>query len=228
MSADDVFDHDDPLQAVAGVLAGSVVDQLSRPLCQLREGLAVMMDEVERHLAEAEGPAPYPWKALMVLRQELADAYLLSRETARIASELGEAVTGGAVEAVDMNRLVEAALELVRHRFGSDTEVFVDLGELPPVRAASGEMILVIAKLLLSCADSAALMEGSAVSIKTRHERHEVVLHVADNGRGLPEAARSAHRVVEPIVRALGGSFEGVSEPDQGTFFECRLPAPGR
>jgi C4-dicarboxylate-specific signal transduction histidine kinase len=230
MSAEDdeVFDHDDPLQAVAGVLASSLVSQLSRPLCQLREGLAVMMDEVERHLAEAEGPAPYPWKSLMVLRQELADAYLLSRETARIASELGEAVTGGAVEPVDMNHLVEAALELVRHRFGSDTEVFVDLGSLPPVRAAAGQMLLVIAKLLLCCADSAALMEGSAVSIQTRHEGEVVVIHVADNGKGLAEAARSAHRVVEPIMRELGGSFEGVSEPDQGTFFECRLPCPSR
>lgn len=227
---DHTFDHDDPLQGVAGVLASSVVGQLSRPLRQLRENLAVMLEDVERHIGEAEGPAPYPWKSLMVLRQELADAYLLSRETARIASELGEAVQDGEVEAVDLNHLVEAALELVRHRFGHDTEIFVDLGSLPPVRAAAGQLLLCIAKLLLCCADSAVLIDGSAVSIKTRHARrppernYEVTLCVTDNGKGLPEAADSARRVVEPIIRGLGGSFEGVSEPDKGSFFECRLP----
>jgi signal transduction histidine kinase len=226
---DPTFDHDAPLQAVAGVLASSVVGQLSRPLRQLRESLAVMMEEVERHIGEAEGPAPYPWKSLVVLRQELADAYLLSRETARIASELGEAVQDGEVEAVDLDHLVEAALELVRHRFGHDTEIFVDLGSLPPVRAAAGQLLLCIAKLLLCCADSAVLIEGSAVSIMTRHEhdheRDEVVLSVTDNGKGLPEAADSARRVVEPVIRGLGGSFEAVSEPDKGSFFECRLPS---
>lgn len=232
MSADshDGFDHDAPLQAVAGVLAGSVITDLSRPLRQLRENLAVMMEEIERHMAEAEGPEPYPWKSLQGLRQELADAYLLSRQTARIASELDEAVSEGAMEAVDINHLVEAALELVRHRFRTDTEIFVDLGAIPPVRAVAGEFILVIAKLLLCCADSAALLDGSAVSIKTRHEHEEsdvVVIHVADNGKGLPEAAASAHRALDPILSRLGGTFAGVSEPDKGSFFECRLPSLG-
>lgn len=229
-----VFDHDHPLQAVAGVLASNVTKDLSRPLRQLRESLALMVETIERHIAEAGGPEPFPWKSLQELRQELADAYLLSRETARVASELTEAVSmaTGATEAVDVNRLIEAVLELVRHRLRSDTEVFLDLGSIPPVRAIAGELMLVIAKMLLCCADSAADLEGSAVSVQTclEHEdgRDMVLISISDNGSGLPSAADSARLALEPVLTRLSGSFEVVSVPGKGSVYECRLSVAGQ
>ena len=36
-----------------------------------------------------------------------------------------------------MNRLVEAAVSLVRHHIGAHTEIFMDLGSLPPVDAVA-------------------------------------------------------------------------------------------
>lgn len=229
---DGTLEHDHPLRAVAGVLAGNVTAELSKPLRELRELLVVMVETVEQHIAHAEGPEPFPWKSLQTLRQELADAYLLSRETARLASELAEAViVNEVVEAVDVNRLVEAALELVRHGVSRDIELFVDLGSVPPVRAAAGELILVVAKMLLCCADSAAGLDGSAVSVQTRleheGERDVVLISASDNGRGSPDLAESARRVLRPVARRLGGSFEGVSVADKGSVFECRLPVAG-
>lgn len=223
--------HEEPLQAVASALVSGVAGQLSQPLCELRENLAIMVETLDRYVADAPGPTPYPWKALHALRQELAQAYLLSREVARLACDLHEGVSGagGAVQVTDVNRCVESALNLARHRVSSHTEVFVDLGSLPPVHAVPGELVLAIATLVLGCADSAAQREGSALSIKTACSRagetETVVISIAENGVGLPAAARAAEQVVAPAIRRLQGTFEGVSRPGQGSAFECRLPA---
>ncbi len=228
------FDHDDPLKAVVGVLASGATGELSRPLLHLRENLAVMIETIEKHISHSGGPMPYPWHALQALRQELADSYLLARETTHIVSELSDAVGPGSAvpTAVDINRQVETALHLVRSRFRDDTEIFVDLGSLPPVRAIAGEFLLAIAKLLLCCADSAAAAEGSAVSVKTRCEHEDeldtIAIYIVDNGRGHPDAAASARRVVEPVMQRVGGSFAGVSEPEQGSAYECRIPIRSR
>jgi C4-dicarboxylate-specific signal transduction histidine kinase len=223
--------HQEPLQAVAGALASGVAGQLSQPLRELRENLAVMVETLDRYVADAPGPTPYPWKALHALRQELAHAYLLSREVARLAGDLHEGVSGagGAAQVTDVNRCVESALNLARHRVSGHTEVFVDLGSLPPVHAVPGELVLAIAKLVLCCADSAAMREGSALSIKTSCSRggetEIVVISIVDNGSGLPAAARAAEQVVAPVIRRLRGTFEGISKPGQGSAFECHLPA---
>lgn len=241
LASDTRLDHDQPLNAVAGVLASKAVRELARPLRHLRENLAVILDAVERHVSHSEGPDPYPWKALQSLRQDLAEAYLLSRDTARIADELSEVMGPGAtaseVQPVDVNRHVEAALALVRSRFRDHTELFIDLGSVPPVRAVPSELSLIVAKLLLCVADSAAGVAGSAVSVQTRYfddddEPPAVMIAVADNGVGTPAAAASARASIEPIMARLGGSFDGVSEPGQGSAFECWFPvgapAPAR
>ena len=223
---------DHPLQLVANVLAGGVAGELSRPLRELRQSLAVVVERLDRYVAEAPGPAPYPWKSLQSLRQELADVYLLSRELARLASDLHESMTGaaGEMQPVDVNKQVEAALNLARHRLGEHTEVFVDLGSLPPVRAVASELVLAIATLILCCAESSSAREGSAVSVKTYRELAEeggsVVISVADNGSGITGMAASAQHTVGPTMARLGGSFEGVSEPEKGSVFELRIPVP--
>ena len=222
----DAMDH--PLHAVAGTLASSVAGQLARPLRELREMLAVTVETLDRYIGDAEGPRSYPWKSLQSLRQEIAGAYLLSRENARLASELYEAlnVHASVMEAIDANRQIEAALELVRHRVSDHTELFVDLGSIPPVHAGAGELTLAVAKMLLACAESASAREGSAISVKTRFDREAniVVIYVADNGCGLPAAARSAERAIAPVMSRLGGSFAGVSEPGEGSVYECHFP----
>lgn len=223
-------DRNEPLQAVAGILASSVTGELARPLRELREILAIMVEALDRHLREAEGPTPYPWKSLQLLRQELSNAYLLSRETARMASDLYETLEASDDEIVplDANRHIEAAIALVRHRVSGHTELFVDLGSLPPVHAAAGEFTLAVAKMLLACVESASACEGSAISVKSRVDPGDgvgsVVIYVADNGIGVPAAAASVIRALTPIMLRLGGQFDGVSEPGQGSAYECRLP----
>lgn len=217
---------------VTGVLATGVAHHMAQPLRELREGLAVMIETIDRHAANARGPTPMPWKTVQAVRQELADAYLAARTVARLASDLAEGVgeLGGPPTWVELNRQVEAALNLARHRVGARTEVFVDLGSVPEVFAVGGELMLGIARLLLVCAVSTASAEGSALSVRTRHERYgagtpdQVVVYVADNGAGAPVEAVAAHALLVPLARRLGGSFVGASEPGQGSVFELRMP----
>lgn len=219
------------LPAMASTLASSVAGELARPLRALRESLGQMVETIDLYMSKAPGPTPYPWKSLHTLRQELAEAYLDSRELARLASDLHDSISevGGAPSVTDVNRCVEAALHLARHRIRAPTEVFIDLGSVPPVHAVAGELVLCMTKLLFCCADSAAAREGSAISIRTFGERGgrgaEVIVTISDNGAGLRAAAAEAEAFVLPVLQQLGGTFGGVSEPDQGSAFSCHLPA---
>lgn len=215
------------LEAVAGILASGVSAELARPLRQLRENLALMVETLDRYVAEARGPTPYPWTSLQLLRQELADSYLLSRSIARLAGDLADAVNVGSVpELVDPNKQVEAAMHLARHRINSRTEVFIDLGMVPPVRAVASELMLAVAQLVIVAASSAGALPGAALSLRTRHEREagEVCITVADNGGGDPAGAERAEVVAGAVARGLGGSFAGTSEPGKGSFLELRIP----
>ena len=55
--------------AAAGSLAGGVAAELRVPLRELREGLAVIVEILDQHLNEHEGPAPYPWTETKALRE---------------------------------------------------------------------------------------------------------------------------------------------------------------
>lgn len=234
LQAERILDHDQPLNAVAGVLTGKVIRDLTRPLQQLRDDMASMLEAIERHFGAADGPDPYPWNALQSLRQELAEAYLQSRETARLITELtavlGAAGTDDKPALIEVNPQVEAAIALVRSRFAEHTELFIDLGSTPPIRAVPGQLALLIAKLLMCCADSAAALQGSAVSVHTRYYRKSghgsVVMTIADNGRGLPGAVESVKRTALPLVASWGAGFEGVCRLEQGSAFECTFPVP--
>jgi len=218
------------LRAAAGELAAGVAAQLVRPLRELREDLAVLVELMDQHTAESRGPRGMTWKEIEALRQQLVRAYLHSRDTARLASELAEALgDGGAgVETVDLNKLVEAAVHLGKHRVTGDTEVFVDLGSLPPIRAVAAELTLFVASMVMAAAESTTGVEHSAISIKTRREHdrgldHLVVL-ISDNGRGTPAAVERLRELAEDVAAPLGGSFAGTSQGGVGAALELRLP----
>jgi signal transduction histidine kinase len=217
--------------AAAGALAAGAASEIARPLRELREILAVVVEKLDRHVSEAPGPLPLSWDETRAVRQKLTSAYLLSRELARMSSHLAGAMTRSpVVETVDINKLVEGAIALVRHRTSAETDVFVDLGALPPVRVAPGDLVLVIGRLVMLAADSARGVEGAAISIKTRREAaregsgDEAVVMITDNGTGLPQEAVGPISFAQSVAHAVGGEFEGTSESGSGSVFELRLP----
>lgn len=217
--------------AAAGSLAGGVAAELRVPLRELRESLAVIVGILDAHLNESEGPLPYPWEKTKALRERVAQAYLTGRRVARLTGDLADAINsyGHSPELVDVNKLVEVAVNLTRHRLSYETEISIDFGSVPAARAVPGAVILLLARLLTIAADSAGEVQGAVVSIRTRAEELEsgaqIVVYVADNGAGRPQDAASMVILARDVAGSHGGAFEGISELGKGSTFELRLPA---
>ena len=221
----------------AGEVAGDVAAELAAPLADLRDRLAMLVDRIDRHVAQATGPVPYPWKALQAMRQDLASAYLDTTSLARLAGDLIGAVgvLGQPAVAVDVERHVEAAVSLARHRIGSRTELLIDVGAVPLVMAPLGELVLAMARMIAVCAISADLSDRASLSVRTRAEpsgRDDgdgpprwVVIAAVDNGGGAAAEAAELTATLAPFAQRLGGSFDGTSQAEQGSVFELRLPA---
>lgn len=211
MSASDRSDAERAFLAAAGGLASGVAAQLGAPLREIRDSLAVMVETLDRHFMEASGPLPYPWSETKALRERIAEAYLLSRGVTRLTTDLARALSTqrGAPESADVNQLVEQGIALARHRIGEDSELVIDLGELPPVRLVPGEVVLLLAWLLVLAGDAARAAPGSALSIATRRDR-------ADDGTG---------RVIVRI-EAEGGAREGHGLADEVAALGRRILAP--
>lgn len=217
----------------AGVVLVGLADELARPLEEIRELLAAVVGALDEHVAGAKGPDALSYDESREIRESIAEAYLKSASAARLAKDLAGAVRGpGALEPADFNALVEAALGLVRHRFSASTELFIDLGDLPPVTTASGELVMGLARLLVFCAESTSASDEAAVSIRTRVAgeggRPEVVVLLAENGRGGSEVELArASALLERLATRLGGQLDRTSEPGSGSTFELRLPVAG-
>jgi C4-dicarboxylate-specific signal transduction histidine kinase len=225
MSTEDSIESRLMALAAAGTVAGGVAAELRHPLRELRESLAVIVEILDKHLNESEGPMPYPWEETKALRERVAQSYLASRRVARLTGDLADAINsyGHSAEPVEANKLVEIALSLTRHRIAADTELFIDYGKVPVLQATPGAVILLLARLLIIAADSARDVHDAAVSIKTRSEDDFVAIYVADSGSGLPEEAEAVATLGNDVARAHNGVFEGTSERGAGSVFELRL-----
>jgi hypothetical protein len=218
-------DADRAFLIAAGALASGVAAQLCAPLREIRDSLAVMVETLDRHFFEASGPLPYPWAETKALRERIAEAYLLSRGVNRLTSDLARAVATQrtAPESSDVNQLVEQAISLARHRIGEDTELAIDLGDLPDVRLVPGGLVLLLARLVIAAAEAARAVPGAVVAIATRRERgerDELVIAITageqaiegDAGAEAAELATLAPRVLESAAGALAvlgrGHFE--------------------
>ncbi|MCE9576641.1 MAG: hypothetical protein K8W52_26070 [Deltaproteobacteria bacterium] len=217
----------DPGHVVGGAIAADVARDLAPPLAELRDRLALIVDTLDRHVAQSTGPTPYPWNDIQHLRQSMVQAYLTCAGMARVTTELARALAsiGAPVGIVDVNHEVEGAVHLASHRIAADTEPMIDAGSVPAARGAPGELMLAVAQLVLVGAASAARVKGSSLSIRTYVDADAVVITIADNGGGAPDAAAVALLHVAAVAARAGGSCEGTSPEGQGSWFELRLPA---
>jgi signal transduction histidine kinase len=154
---------------------------------------------------------------------------------------------------VQINQVVETAVELVRPMIGSNVRLTVKLHpDLPSIEAAPREMEQVLVNLMLNALD--AMPTGGELTVETKTsgpdavtshgERPEgfIAISVADNGVGIPENLQPM--LFEPffttkppgkgvglglataygIVRQHHGSIEVQSQPGTGTTFTIYLP----
>ena len=208
---------------IAGEVAADIARQLAEPIRALRDRLGLVVDHIERHVAQATGPTPYPWRSLQTLRQDLGATYLEATTLARRLDELDQALgTMGEVTAFDLSAAVDHGIRLAGHNIASGMEVMIDLGELPQVRGVAGTLALVVAQLVAVCADSARALPNSTLSVRTFAEDGTAMLTIIDNGAGSDRVAELGELVRE-VVTPWGAEIAATSEQGHGCAFELRL-----
>jgi signal transduction histidine kinase len=212
----------DPIRGLAGEIAVDIAHQLAEPVRGLRDRLGLVVDHIERHVATATGPTPYPWRALQTLRQDLAAAYLDATTLARRLDELDRALRETHASWFDVAAAVELGVHLAGHHLGPGIEVLIDLGNPPLARGVAGPIALVVAQIVAVSARSARDLPGSTVSVRVASEPACALVAIADNGAGSARAA-GLGELARGIVAAWGGTVDAASLPGAGCTFELRL-----
>ena len=225
-----------------GTLAQGVVAELEAPLAAVHANLRAIVDDLDNEIARAGGRAPLPQKVAVRIRETIGDSFLEVDRMARLAQDLRRIVpseSGGKVR-VDVNLLVESALNLSRHRFVRSVEISTDYGALPPIACHPDRLVQAFANLLVNAAE--AVRGAGDVYLRTRRQGNRAIIEVRDTGVGIPE--EDVPRIFEPffttkrladgaglglaivrdVVHEHGGEVLVESKSGEGTRFEIVLP----
>lgn len=208
--------------SIAGEVAIEIARQIADPVRGLRDRLALVVDHLERHVANSTGPTPYPWRSLQTLRQDLAAAYLEATTLARRLDELDRALADGPPGWFDLSAAVELGLHLATHHLGPGIELLIDLAAPTAVRGSSGSLALLVAQLVAISAESARALAGSTLTVRVTVEDGAASVLIADNGQGSARAVEIGE-AARTVVQPWGATIDAASEDGQGTSFELRL-----
>ena len=258
--------HSDKLTAI-GQLAAGVAHEVNNPasyimanatfleenLIEMDRAVSAIREYASRRLAPDQRGALEAELARCRVDHLLKDSHELVEQSTegmnRIRSVVRDLSTFSRVERdevelVQVNTLVEAAINLtfgeIRHR----ARLVKDLGQLPSIMADRGKLAQVMTNLLVNAAHS--IEEGAAdrnqIKVITRHEADAITILVQDSGCGMPEPVR--RRVFEPffttksrgvgtglglslsaeIVHKHGGEIQVSSEVGRGSRITVVLP----
>ncbi len=214
----------------AGLLAVGMTQQLATPLGNIHQLLGNAVKVLDHHVANAKGPDPLGYNESKDIRETIAEAFLLSATAARLATDLAQALHSPqqTIESVEINPLINQALALVRHRFATATELFIDLATTPSVSINPSSFVLCLARILLASADSTRQAGETAVSLRSRIEQRKrptLLITIADNGRGMKkEQLAIVIQLADWVAREVSGNVVAASEPGSGATFEIRIP----
>jgi signal transduction histidine kinase len=149
------------------------------------------------------------------------------------------------VDRVNIHDGIETTLIILNNRLKYDISVTRRYGSLPPVPVYVDELNQVWTNLIVNAADAVEQREETKeIVIETTTEGDEVVVHVIDNGAGIPqevlprifkpffttkpkgEGTGLGLGIVQRIVAKHGGRIEADSRPGR-TCFSVHLPIEG-
>jgi PAS domain S-box-containing protein len=259
--------------ASLGLLSAGVAHEINNPLAYVANNLA-LLERDTRGLLEVLGACEEAHPALAASHPELArridqiaEAIDLPYIRANLGRLLGstrqgvkrisgivESLRGFArldqadVDRMDLHRAIAGSLELIRGQL-EQRHITVEQheGELLAVVCAPAQINQVVLNLLVNAmqAIEATGRGGGRIEIETRAQGDGVILEVADDGCGIPEAILP--RIFDPffttkpvgqgtglglaisqgIVTDHGGRIEVESTPSRGSRFRVILPIGG-
>jgi signal transduction histidine kinase len=225
------------------------VESLSRMLdLQRKELEAAASNEVNARLSRAGEELDLPYVRAEAPRT-VARTLEGVRRVATIVRAMREFAHPGQGEPVasDINRALEATLDVARNEYRYVANVITEFGDLPLVTCRPGDLNQVFLNVIVNAAHAIAeVVNGSGtrgtIRVRTRAEGDGVVISVSDTGAGIPASVRD--KIFEPffttkdvgkgsgqglaiarsIVEAHRGSITFETVPGQGTTFHIRVP----
>ncbi len=220
------LEHAQKMEAV-GRLAGGVAHDFNNVLQAMLSHVSLLRVLVkdERALRSVGELGDHVRRGASLTRQLLLFS---RRETAKL-------------ERFDLSEVVRDAMGLLRRLVRANVRFDLDLATTSlPMEADRGQLEQVLMNLVVNASD--AMPGGGVVVVSTGREGEQLVLRVADDGPGVPEALRS--RIFEPffttkqsgagtglglavvhgIVAQHGGSIDVAETPGGGATFTMRMP----
>ena len=217
-----------------GALVASLAHELNQPLCAIRLNAQL----VERKLND-------PKIDVQGARKFLDSVIMDNRRAANIITKLRHMFEHADSDQglIDFDALVRDTLSLVTPR-ATDEKVAIDasLASRLRVRGDATQLQQVVLNLLNNALDSLASRDGSGklIHVRTESAQGRLLLHVEDNGTGIPEDLRpSVFELFKTskaqgmgvglwlsrtVINAHRGDIRFSSREGEGTHFEVTLP----
>lgn len=183
---------------------------------------------------------------LPFIREDFSELIKESREGTerikKIVEDLKDFAHPGVLERqeTDINKGLDAAINVVWNEIKYNTELEKDYGELPQVWCYSQQINQVFMNLLINASQS--IDSNGKIYIRTRQQNGHVIVQVCDNGCGIPKEIQS--QIFDPffttkevgkgtglglsttfnIIEKHNGSIEVNSKEGEGTSFTICLP----
>ncbi len=175
-----------------GLIAASVAHEINNPLTYAQLSVEAIARGLEKRDIAPSLPTMRTAASTAVEGLERVRTIVADLKTFARADE-------DQVGPTDLNDVVATTLRLAQKTLGSTSRIEVSLGDVSPVTANRGRLGQVVLNLLLN-AHEAIEDRGVAgiIAVRTTIDAHGfVLLEIADNGTGIPEAVLS--RVFEPF-----------------------------
>jgi len=226
--------------ASIGELASGIAHEINNPVAIMVEEAGWIEDLLEEEeFKEGENLSEFQ-RALEQIRTQGKRCKEITHKLLSFARK-----TDSRIQDVHLNDLIEElmALSAQRAKF-SNVDIRVDLeAGLPTLHLSQTEMQQVLLNLINNALDA---MEktGGTLNVSSRLEGDYIVVEVADDGPGIPEA--NLARIFDPffttkpvgkgtglglsicygIIKKMGGDIEVRSALDAGATFRVKIPIP--
>ena len=212
--------------ATIGTLASGVAHEINNPATSILLDAERILEENPDD-SEVRGIAEGIVKQVERIRRITRNLLLFSRQS------------GFEPREVDLNRVIEDALEMLRPKL-KKVKVEKRLDNLPPIYGDPAQLQQVFVNLILNAAQ--AMPDGGRLILETKAGSGEVITRVSDTGVGIP--GEHLNRIFNPffttkrpgegtglglsiclgIVERHKGKIEVESRVGEGTTFTLRLP----